>query len=36
LKEVCDEGNRTLILVTHQPQVVASFRDVMDLSKLQN
>jgi len=36
LKEVCAEKNRTLILVTHQPQVVASFKDVMDLSKLQN
>jgi putative ABC transport system ATP-binding protein len=36
LKEVCDEGKRTLIIVTHQPQVVASFKDVMDLSKLQN
>jgi putative ABC transport system ATP-binding protein len=36
LKEVCDEENRTLILVTHQPQVVASFKDVMDLSTLQN
>ncbi|HZN61828.1 MAG TPA: ABC transporter ATP-binding protein [Planctomycetota bacterium] len=36
LKEVCAEKNRTLILVTHQPQVVASFPDVMDLSKLQN
>jgi len=36
LKEVCAEGNRTLILVTHQPQVVSSFKDVMDLSKLQN
>ncbi len=36
LKEVCAEGNRSLILVTHQPQVVSSFKDVMDLSKLQN
>ena len=36
LKEVCDEGKRTLLLVTHQPQVVSSFKDVMDLSKLQN
>jgi len=36
LKEVCAEKNRTLILVTHQPRVVASFPDVMDLSKLQN
>jgi putative ABC transport system ATP-binding protein len=36
LKEVCGESGRTLIIVTHQPQVVASFRDVMDLSKLQN
>ena len=36
LKEVCAEKNRTLILVTHQPQVVASFPDVMDRSKLQN
>lgn len=36
LKEVCDEGKRTLLIVTHQPQVVASFQDVMDLSKLQN
>jgi len=36
LKEVCAEKNRSLIIVTHQPQVVASFPDVMDLSKLQN
>jgi putative ABC transport system ATP-binding protein len=36
LKEVCAEGNRSLIIVTHQPQVVQSFPDVMDLSKLQN
>src|SRR5688572_3906274 len=36
LKEVCDEGNRTLIIVTHQPQVVASFKDTMDLATLQN
>ena len=36
LKEVCAESNRSLIIVTHQPQVVASFPDVMDLSKLQN
>src|SRR5262245_55857162 len=36
LKEVCGEAKRSLILVTHQPQVVSSFRDVMDLSKLQN
>jgi putative ABC transport system ATP-binding protein len=36
LKEVCAEKNRTLILVTHQPQVVNSFKDVMDLSRLQN
>ena len=36
LKEVCDEGNRTLIIVTHQPQVVAAFKDTMDLSRLQN
>ncbi|HEU4333691.1 MAG TPA: ABC transporter ATP-binding protein [Candidatus Eisenbacteria bacterium] len=36
LKEVCAEKNRTLIIVSHQPQVVASFKDTMDLSKLQN
>jgi putative ABC transport system ATP-binding protein len=36
LKEVCGESGRTLIIVTHQPQVVSSFKDVMDLSKLQN
>ena len=36
LKEVCAEGKRTLLLVTHQPQVVDSFKDVMDLSNLQN
>lgn len=36
LKEICREGGQTLLLVTHQPQVVARFPDVFDLSKLQN
>jgi ABC-type lipoprotein export system ATPase subunit len=36
LKEVCREGGQTLIIVTHQPQVVAAFKDVVDLSTLQN
>jgi len=36
LKEVCREGGQTLLIVTHQPQVVASFPDVVDLGKLQN
>ncbi len=34
LKEVCREGGETLILVTHQPHVMESFKDVTDLSKL--
>ncbi len=36
LKQVCGEGGQTLLLVTHQPQVVAAFKDVTDLSNLQN
>jgi putative ABC transport system ATP-binding protein len=36
LKQVCGEGGETLLIVTHQPQVVQSFKDVVDLSKLQN
>jgi putative ABC transport system ATP-binding protein len=34
LKEVCREGGETLVVVTHQPQVMQSFRDVTDLSRL--
>jgi putative ABC transport system ATP-binding protein len=34
LKEVCREGGETLVVVTHQPQVMQSFRDVTDLSGL--
>ncbi len=34
LKEVCREGGETLVLVTHQPQVMQSFKDVTDLSCL--
>ncbi len=36
LKEVCREGGETLLIVTHQPQVVESFKDVVDLAKLQS
>ena len=32
LKEVCREGGETLVLVTHQPQVMQSFPKVMDLA----
>jgi len=35
LKDVCREGNRTLLIVTHQPQVVQSFAKVVDLAQLQ-
>jgi putative ABC transport system ATP-binding protein len=34
LKEVCGENGTTLLCVTHQPQVMQSFRDVTDLSTL--
>ncbi len=34
LKEVCRESQVTLILVTHQPEVVRSFRRVVDLRDL--
>jgi ABC-type lipoprotein export system ATPase subunit len=34
LKEVCLENGTTLLCVTHQPQVMASFKDVTDLSCL--
>jgi len=34
LKEVCRENGTTLLCVTHQPQVMASFKDVTDLSCL--
>jgi putative ABC transport system ATP-binding protein len=34
LKEVCREGGETLVLVTHQPQVMQAFKDVTDLSCL--
>jgi putative ABC transport system ATP-binding protein len=34
LKEVCRESGGTLLLVTHQPQVMQSFKDVVDLSCL--
>jgi len=34
LKEVCREGGETLVLVSHQPQVMQSFKDVTDLSCL--
>jgi putative ABC transport system ATP-binding protein len=34
LKEVCRENGTTLLCVTHQPQVMQSFKDVTDLSKL--
>lgn len=32
LKDVCRETGATLVLVTHQPHVVESFKDVVDLS----
>ena len=32
LKEVCREGGETLVLVTHQPQVMESFPKVTDLA----
>jgi len=35
LKDVCREANRTLLIVTHQPQVVQSFAKVVDLAQLQ-
>ncbi len=34
LKEVCGENGTTLLCVTHQPQVMQSFKDVTDLSCL--
>jgi putative ABC transport system ATP-binding protein len=34
LKEVCREGGETLVLVTHQPQVMQAFQEVTDLSCL--
>jgi putative ABC transport system ATP-binding protein len=34
LKEVCREGGETLVVVTHQPPVMQSFKDVTDLSRL--
>jgi putative ABC transport system ATP-binding protein len=34
LKDVCREGGETLVLVTHQPPVMQSFKDVTDLSCL--
>ena len=34
LKDVCREQGTTLLCVTHQPQVMASFKDVTDLSCL--
>ena len=34
LKEVCRENGTTLLCVTHQPQVMQSFKDVTDLSCL--
>ena len=34
LKDVCREGGETLILVTHQPAVMQSFKDVYDLTCL--
>jgi putative ABC transport system ATP-binding protein len=34
LKDVCRESGATLLIVTHQPQVMASFADVVDLSTL--
>jgi putative ABC transport system ATP-binding protein len=34
LKEVCGENGTTLLCVTHQPQVMQSFKDVTDLTCL--
>jgi ABC-type lipoprotein export system ATPase subunit len=34
LKEVCAENGTTLLCVTHQPQVMQSFKDVTDLTCL--
>ena len=34
LKEICGDGGETLIIVTHQPQVMQSFKDVIDLTCL--
>jgi putative ABC transport system ATP-binding protein len=34
LKAVCREGGETLVLVTHQPAVMKSFKDVFDLTCL--
>jgi putative ABC transport system ATP-binding protein len=34
LKEVCGENGTTLVCVTHQPQVMQSFKDVTDLTCL--
>ena len=34
LKDVCREGGETLVLVTHQPAVMKSFKDTYDLSCL--
>ena len=34
LKDVCRESGATLLIVTHQPQVMASFADVADLSTM--
>ena len=34
LKEVCGENGTTLLCVTHQPQVMQSFKDVTDLEAL--
>ena len=36
LKEVCGENGTTLLCVTHQPQVMQSFKDVTDLGALGN
>jgi putative ABC transport system ATP-binding protein len=36
LKEVCAENGTTLLCVTHQPQVMQSFKDVTDLGALGN
>ncbi len=34
LKDVCRESGATLLIVTHQPQVMAAFTDVVDLGAL--
>ena len=34
LKEICGEGGETLVIVSHQPQVMQSFKDVTDLTCL--